>query len=373
MILMRKLVHRVLLSVSATMLLLLSTTYGRTGLPTVHELFQRSQESLQTLDFEGKIAFMVRSSMGNQIREARVLRKAPDKWRVDLIWAQADRGIVTRLYGERGGRIQGESSIRRSPSPYSRPDRITRFPVVDAQLLLRNYNVRVLDGDPVAGRNTYLVEVEPKLVGRPSMRLWMDTETGIVLKMEKYSPQRWLEGFFVYSEINFNPDIDEAVFRNQETTFDRSAPGRMRGREEVWNHRQGELDLAEVRKKIRLDVIFPERVPGGFVLQSVQLMKLRTRESVHLVYTDGLDIISVFQSLSDERTRGGWSERSTGRVEKISIDGIECMVISTRPSLIFRWRQGGVSLTLIGELERKEMVEFVRSFVGKGRNTHFER
>jgi negative regulator of sigma E activity len=235
----------------------------------------------------------------------------------------------------------------------------------DARLLLRNYNVRVLDGDPVAGRNTYLVEVKPKSVGRPSMQLWMDAETAIALKMEKYDTQRFLREFFTYSEISFNPDIDEAVFRDQGTNPDRSNPGKMRDREEIWNHRQGELDLDEVRKETGLNVMLPGQTPNGFILQSVQLVVMRMWKNVHLVYTDGLAIISVFQSPSHGSRRERLMGQFMGRGEETSIDGIECKIITRGQSLIFRWNQDGVSLTLIGELERKDMVEFVKSFVGK--------
>jgi hypothetical protein len=51
--------------------------------------------------------------------------------------------------------------------------------------------------------------------------------------------------------------------------------------------------------------------------------------------------------------------------EKISIDGIECEVISRGPIFIFRWNHRGIYFTLMGELGRKEMAEIVSSFVRK--------
>merc|ERR1712000_286435 len=103
---------------------------------------------------------------------------------------------------------------------------------------------------------------------------------------------------------------------------------------------------------------------------------------VQLSYTDGLAMLSVFQSSSDEGRRGGFLRgrregrrerkrqemppRRGGRTEKVDIHGTECEMISRGPVSIFRWNHNGVYITLMGELDRKEMIKIVGSFVKNG-------
>lgn len=389
MVSIQQMVHRNWLFLLAIILLLPIPVSAGSEVPSAEELFQELLESSRTVDFKGKITIMSDFPDGASVREALVIRKAPDKQLVRFTWPAEVRGMCMVSSGGRRWHVfNGESHGRRPPMPPP-PNRMTgELPLRNLQLLLKSYHVRVLDGGHVAGRRTYLIEVEPKLTGRPAIKVWMDIEMGTILKIEQYDPQKRLKGMFTYSEINFSPDIDEAVFRERRGTGDAEKPLAREGRREVWNHNQGKLDLGKIRKEVGLRIILPDQAPAGFILQSIHAMKLRERENVHLTYTDGLAFLSVFQSQSDERTRGRgrgggkggfWRwlgrrgkrredmlPRRGGEVERMNIDGTECEVMSRGPMFIFRWNHKGIYLTLMGELERKEMIEIVSSFVREG-------
>jgi outer membrane lipoprotein-sorting protein len=355
----------------AVTLLLLIPMHVGAEVPEAEELFQKLLQSLQTVDFEGKLTFISRIPEGDPVREAWVIRKAPDKQRIEFTRPPEVRGIGMVMSGKRRWRTRDERDRGRRPFPPLQPDRMGEFLLKDSQLLLRNYDVRVLDGGHVAGRSTYLLEIEPKTTGKPSRKLWMDAEMGVVLKMEHYDSQKRLGQVFAYSEINFKPDIDEAVFRSRDGMEPERMPPGEPGREELWNYNQGKPDLDRIRNEVQLDIILPDQVPAGFVLQSINALKFGERKNVYLRYTDGLTILSVFQSPLEEGKRGpergGRREDEPpwrgGRVEKMNIGGTECEVISRGPMLIFGWNYGGLYLTLMGELGGKEMVEIVSSFV----------
>ncbi len=271
----------------------------------------------------------------------------------------------------------------RGRRPFLPPNRMGESLLKEARLLLKNYSVRVFEGGQVANRSTYLVDVEPGKQVRPSAKIWVDMETSTILKLEHYDSERRLRDLLVYSKIDFHPEIDEAVFQKPDGVRTDRGPDGERGREEIWNDEQGKLDLGEIRKLAQLDVVVPKRKLVGFALQNIHIIKFGERKNVQLSYTDGLAMLSVFQSSSGGGGRGGGRSGLFGRrrrerrreemppwrggkVEKIDIRGKECEIISRGPMSIFRWNHNGVYITLMGELGRKEMIKIVRSFINNG-------
>jgi outer membrane lipoprotein-sorting protein len=369
----RQTVHRNWLFLLGILLLLFPSLYAKAEPPSAEELFQKLLKSTQTVSFKGKFTLVSQIPGESPVREATVIRKAPDKQRIEFVRPREVQGTGMVMSGRKRWRISRDEGRRRRPLPPMQPDRMGQFLVRNAQLLLRFYNVRVLDGGLVAGRDTYLIEVEPKLAGRPSRKVWMDKETGVILKMENYDSQKRLQLLLAFSEIDFEPEIDDKLFQPQRRPPKPPEP-QERDRGELWNYEQGKLDLGKIRKEVELDVIIPDQPPEGFILQSVQAVRFGRRRNVHLRYTDGLSVLSVFQSLSDERGPGGKREDRPpdrppwrdGKLEKMNIDGKDVEVISGGPMLIFRWSNDGIYLTLIGELGREEMAKIVGLFVKKG-------
>lgn len=342
-------------------MLLAASSYGNPDLPTGNELLQKSQDSFQKLSFRAKISYMTRSPGGNQMREALVYQKAPDRWLVEPVSSMRER-IVSR--GRAMGRkppmmrMPKEAMMRRKPRPGMQSNQIPKFQMGDSQLLAKNYNIQVTKGNSIANRNTYLLEILPELADRPSMKLWMDTETLLVLKMEKYSSQKWLSGFFVYSDIDIDPNIDDALFQKNG-----EGPDEANEQEDIWDYRQGNLDPDKIRKEADMEIAFPTHTPERFILQRIQIIGRGSRKNIHLVYTDGLAIISVFQSMTSRRRPERMREHMIGPGEIIGIGGMECEMISRGALLVFRWSQNKVSIGMVGELEQSEMIEFVKAFI----------
>ncbi len=370
----RQTVHRNCLFLLAILLLLFPSLYAKAEPPSAEELFQKLMQSIQTVSFKGKFTLISQIPGGSPVREATVIRKAPDKQRIEFVRPGEIRGTGMVMSGRKRWPISREEGRRRRPLPPMQPDRMGEFLVRNTQLLQRFYDIRVLDGGIVAGRDTYLIEVEPKMAGRPSRKVWMDKEAGVILKMENYDSQKRLQLLLAFSEIDFEPEIDDEVFQPRRKPPEPPEP-QERDRGELWNYEQGKLDLGKIRKEVELDVIVPDQPPEGFILQSVQAVSFGRRRNVHLRYTDGLSVLSVFQSLSAERGPGGKREDRPpedkppwrdGKLEKMNIGGKDVEVISGGPMLIFRWSNNGIYLTLIGELEREEMARIAGLFVRKG-------
>ena len=385
MISIQRMAHRSWLSLlTITLMLFLSTRVGA-EVPEAQEVLQKMVQSFQTEDFRGKLIFMSLTPGGGQMREALMTRKAPDKVRIELLTPMEERGTVIVMNGEERWHIDpGKEQLReRRRRGFPPPDRMGEILMKDTQLLLQNYNIQVFAGGHVAGRSAYLIEVEAEATVRPSVKLWVDTEAGVILKMEHYDPQKRLRDILAYSQVELNPEIDEAIFKRPEGVNPDIGPQGGRGREEIWNKGQGELDLRKLRKTAGLNVIFSDLKPAGFVLQSVQIVRFGERKNVHLNYTDGLAVISIFESESNDGLRGGrrgrgpggrrgkenadLPQRRGGSVEKMDIHGIACDVMSRGPMSIFRWKQKEIYITLMSELERKEMTKIAGLFINDGK------
>jgi len=381
-----RMAHKSWLSLLTIMLLLSFSIRAGAETPKAEELLQKMVRSFRTVSFKGKLTFMSMSPEGNQMREALIIRKAPDKGRMELLNPPEERGILMVMNGKkRWHALKGnERGKRRGFRPFLSPNRMNESLLRNVRLLLQNYDLRVFAGGRVADRDTHLIEVESETTVRPAVKFWVDMETGTILKMEHYDSQKRLRDLLVYSEIDFYPEIADAVFEKPEGSQSPRGPGGEQEREDVWNSEQGKLDLKKVRKAARLNVVVPKLAPVGFVLQSIQLIKSGEQKNVHLIYTDGLAMLSVFQSKAVESRRFGRrgglfrgrreGRRADmppfrgGRIEKMNISGIDCEVMSRGPMFIFRWNHKDVCITLMGELEREEMIKIASSFINKTQN-----
>lgn len=366
-------------------ILMLIPIQAKAILPKAEILLQKMIQADNSLDFKGKLTIMLQSQMGNQAFEVYVTRKAPDKRRIEIISPDELYGTGVIINGNENIPIRPGNTPRFfPPPPFLQPDQMEDAQIHNTQILLKNYKVRVLDGGSVAGRNTYLIEIDSKNSDRPSSKIWIDTEKSIALKTEQYNTKKVLQRVIAYSTIDFEPVIDDSSFQIPRKFWDMRRPFRHSDREEIWNYTQGKPDLDKIRDKVHFEIMLPDRVSGGFALQSINIIKIGKEQNIHLKYTDGLTTLSVFQSPSNEMGKGPRNEPPGGgppppssssqpppppppkdRTERISINGVNCEILSRNPVLIFRWQNKGIYYTIIGELQKKEMINIASLFVPK--------
>lgn len=379
----KSVIHKVLLIMLMAMLMFIqSNVNADTPKPAI--LFQKMIQAYRTVDFEGRFTLIHRTPMGNQSFEIHEYRKAPDKRRIEVVSPSDFTGLGMVMSGEKSWRLES-SEKKRFPFHFLPPDQLEDTQFHNLNLLLKNYKVRVFDGGSVADRDTYLIEITPKRPNRPSRKIWIDAEKGVPLKSELYDAQKVLRRLTAYSNINFGPTIDEKLFKNPRKFWDIKKRPRGPHGEEIWNQGQGKPDVAKIRDKAQFSVILFEQLPGGFSLQSINTIEFDKAKNVHLRYSDGLTVLSVFQSPfdrppgPDRRPGGPPPDREKPREEpppgpppggpekdeKININGIECKVLSMGPITIFRWRKGSIYFTLISEATQKEMIGIATKFIRK--------
>ncbi|MFC1713238.1 anti-sigma factor family protein [Candidatus Poribacteria bacterium] len=116
------------------------------------------------------------------------------------------------------------------------------------------------------------------------------------------------------------------------------------------------LTLAEARNSVYFDLSAPPRFHPGYILDSIR--KIDDHNALHLLYTNGVDTVSLFQqSLGGERTLGAQDfreyavYRSEGRVGKT----------------ILAWNNDSVSFILIGKADMSQLMDMAQSISATNR------
>jgi len=363
--------------------LLCYSGFALSEIPNAEDALQKLIRSSNTVNFTGKRVIISYAPNGVMMREELITRKAPDKKRIEILSPAEMKDLVIIANGNEPGRgmvFNRKNDNRKNDRPPDnrnkdrKKERRPPFPpppffdvdellIKNEQVLLRNYNVVVLYGGHVARRTTYLLEIEPKIYNKPARKVWMDTITGVPLKMELYDRQKKLRSIFTYSEIKFNPKINDVIFKHQNPNPPNKEPRINREYKELWSINKGKLDVSAIKKATQMNVMVPEHLSMGYDMQSIHLMKFDEHKSIHLIYSDGLTILSVFQSLLNDERRREERDWERGKVGNMNIKGVETEVISDGIMFIFRWKYDNVNITLIGEQNLSEMVNIAGSFI----------
>jgi len=122
------------------------------------------------------------------------------------------------------------------------------------------------------------------------------------------------------------------------------------------------LTLAQARKAVGFDPVAPARVHPGYILDGVT--KVAGRDSLHLLYTNGIDSFSVFeQPLNGERGLAAREFREYAVYKgSTATDGP-----SGRPGMtILAWKNSHVAFVLVGRDDLSRLMDISQAFSSPG-------
>ncbi len=152
--------------------------------------------------------------------------------------------------------------------------------------IFANYTISQSPDEEIAGRGVYVIPLVPHSSGNPGLKMWIDKETFLLLKQERYSSGGRLTFSSQVLEIHFEKrtpreelnDIPKSV---KDKGF--RPPYRVIG------------DIEELKKTSRFSLSFPGYLPSGYSFREGVLFNGGQR--VDLIYANGLEIILFSQSL----------------------------------------------------------------------------
>jgi outer membrane lipoprotein-sorting protein len=185
----------------------------------------------------------------------------------------------------------GKRLIRLNPS--RQEARILPRPAFseDRRLAERNYAARFAGRATIAGRACDLVEVSPRGGKQPVWRLWLDRDTSLPLKRERYNIEGRRASGTEYSEVVFEATVSPETFRipsGWTVLGDGASAAR--------------LEITELERRIGFQVKPPRYVPSSYLFVGGYLQQRRREEpeTAELRYTDGLRVLSVLQRPREE-------------------------------------------------------------------------
>ena len=223
-----------------------------------------------------------------------------------------------------------------------------QFSEKEIKLIAQNYNLEKSSStEKIANYETDILTITPKFAGRPTQQIFFARENGAILRVEALDAEGVLRAMSVYTRISFDP---ETVERKWEA-FQKEI--------ELEPQRSHSISLAEGEKILKTKPVQPEYLPLGFQLQDIHGIKDK-KNTIHLIYTDGLLRFSIFET-TDKRARRG-SDRRRGS-DVIEIDGTRVHKHQRGPTHAFSWSSTDIHCFLFGAMPATEMQKVVESII----------
>ena len=224
------------------------------------------------------------------------------------------------------------------------------FSKKEVELIAQNYNLeKVPSTEEISNYETDLLTITPKFAGRPTYRIFFARKNGVILRVEALDAEGVLRAMSVYTRINFDPEIVERKWE----AFQKEIA--------LEPQRSHLISLAEGEKILKTKPVQPEYLPPGFQLQDIHGIKDK-KNTIHLIYTDGLLRFSIFET-TDKRARRG-SDRRRGS-DVIEIDGTRVHKHQRGPTHAFSWSSAEIHCFLFGAMPATEMQKVVESIIQK--------
>jgi negative regulator of sigma E activity len=202
------------------------------------------------------------------------------------------------------------------------------------RLVDRNYNLKVLRRERVAGRDAIVVEASPRNSELETRCYSIDRETGFLLRLETCQQGRSPVLLFETKMVEFPSEFSDATFRlmpagvvTQHYRPTSVAP-------ESWNKLTSELGFRPV---------VPTSLPLGFSIQQLQCENDSAVPAVAIRVTDGLARATVYQWQRRGKSRGKIPEGTIAR------------------------SAGTLTIMIAGDLPREVKERIIDSFVSSSR------
>jgi len=203
--------------------------------------------------------------------------------------------------------------------------------------------------------NLYLTEHQGAVLRTVSEEPASEMETRISVPREAFYYYEHIDGFPRYSK--------PGVILKGPSESQKEIP-----MPEIPSISKGEiLDLPQARKAVEFEPMAPIRLHPGYILDSIR--KIEDYNSLHLIYTNGIDTLSLFEQSLDGQAglaAQDFREYAVFRSNQTAQDK------RTEPdkATILAWRNGLVSFILIGNEDITRLMEIAQAVSTVSKDIH---
>lgn len=295
-----------------------------------------------TVPYAGDVTITHWSGRAAQAEEARVYVAGPDQYRYEFL---NPSGEVSRVVVGTGGfeyiMIPDRGKILRGHTTHGegkRPSSEKTF-----ALLRENYRASPPVEDEVAGRNVVMVELTPTEDGKLRERLWLDPETGVILALRRYGPKTSDAAALRFVRFEPNAEFDPDFFDIKATTKSVIKDHGLRGTNKTLD------ELA------RDGGPYPASLPFGFVFMGGDRFRVRGETVTQLSYSDGLTVVSFFETARPVRSGDPAKEEHDFTPEGLTALSLRCptRVVHGRGKKSFYTVMGDGNAALLNALSQE--------------------
>lgn len=190
------------------------------------------------------------------------------------------------------------------------------------------YDFSVTGKERVAGRAAWVVNITPRDDYRYGYQLWIDEETRLLLKSELHDDSGWPVEQILFTSITFPADIQPDLLKPA-----------LSGKGYTWYTSK----VAATAIASDTSAWLVSSPPAGFVLDAMEKQQADDSALEHIVYTDGLAMVSIFI----ERMQAG--EQS--RTQPVIVGGVNTVAVYSN----------GYQITAMGEVPLKTVRQMASS------------
>lgn len=164
---------------------------------------------------------------------------------------------------------------------------------------LASYEIRSAPAGLVAGRRSRLLEFYPRQSGsRPLRKVWLDVDTGLVLRTEVYNHENRLSWLSVFEVVEYRPPAEPEAFKLR-------VPA---GVQVVEAAEERCVAPEEAERASGLALGLPQYLPAGFAQTCIRTRRHHAYGEVQVLFSDGLSLLSLFESTHFKEPGGGGGE-----------------------------------------------------------------
>ena len=210
--------------------------------------------------------------------------------------------------------------------------------------LVKNYDVSLEGRDQVAGRSCAVIRISPKMEGRPSKRLWIDTTNYIVMKAQETNFDGKDVLLMEISEISFPLELDRKLFERKQDS------------KEGISEFEPLAGIQEAKRIVGKELKLPSYIPRGFVLHEMVAIRSGSSKAVMVGYVDGLCAITIL-------IKAGPGPSLSKEARAMKIGDVDGLIKDIGVVRIIQFQTRGLTYTIVSELSEEEIEEIAISCI----------